>query len=1050
MAPIVHSPWTSQDRRPWTHQPDGHSYWVDVQPSSESLAIQATGTAEPKLVIPAESSEARSQRTVIRLRDYQIEAIDAVESSWKSDKKSPLVVLPTGCHRAGQGILMFDGSIKKVEDVEQGDLLMGPDSKPRTVLALCRGEGPMATVRPVKGREWTVNDEHVLSVVMTPTHSPEKAIYPSQVRSDALVDISVREYEAKSNFFKHRTKLVRCAVSSFGVQQREFPLDPYFFGLYMADGTLANESAEISKPDEEVRLECERQAAAHGLVCKNRNHASPDKCPTWAMVGSRGQKNPIIEKLRSLGVMPCRSEDRFVPNLYKLSSASDRLSFLAGIIDGDGHATNKGLDFISKSERLSNDVAFIARSVGLAAYVSGCVKHCQTGAYGDYWRVSITGETSEIPNRIARKSSGARLQKKDALRTGFKVVRTGTVEPYFGFVLDGDHRYLLDDFTVTHNSGKTILAAETIHRFCTANPMSSALFVAHRKELLEQTRGKIVAVSDKVSVGVVQAKTNQLGRKATVASIQTIGHSSGARLADLMQHGPIGLVIVDEAHHAISGSMYDRVIRRLREVNPGLVIMGITATPGRADGTGLDTMFDSIAYERDIFWMIDNGWLVPPTGVQVPINIDLDQVATRDGDYVESQLAKVMDQEPVRQAIVRAWMQHGQDRKMLVFCVNVAHAQSLAQDFCDAGYAAGCVWGAMPDAERERTLNDFRLGKLKLLCNVGVLTEGYDDPSCEGILFARPTQSQGLYLQVVGRALRLYPGKTEALIIDCVGNSERHSPVQLATLAGLSAPGTPAELEEGEEEEGNSPEDEEELVVNDADSGSGRIIDFQARARRRTQKYAWRESSAGWQLSVPGLGYFLVGWMDATKTKSSVFFYDQRPSRKSDHPIRLTTRALDFDLAYGMVESEMDRLVYAMTSRRGSSPLGGGESATPSDSEGPVEGEWIQKIRDNGQQELPTVQEHMVRSDAAWRSKPPTERQIEQFRRAKGKKAKLPSTAGEMSDALSAVFTERDLKKREPATAGQLRYLHVLGAPTHNGITKGEAARLIAQYGGSR
>jgi hypothetical protein len=205
-------------------------------------------------------------------------------------------------------------------------------------------------------------------------------------------------------------------------------------------------------------------------------------------------------------------------------------------------------------------------------------------------------------------------------------------------------------------------------------------------------------------------------------------------------------------------------------------------------------------------------------------------------------------------------------------------------------------------------------------------------------------------------------------------------------------------------------------------------------------------------LAVVGPGPWIlpVGWMDATKTKSSVFFYDQRPSRKSDHPIRLTTRALDFDLAYGMVESEMDRLVYAMTSRRGSSPLGGGESATPSDSEGPVEGEWIQKIRDNGQQELPTVQEHMVRSDAAWRSKPPTERQIEQFRRAKGKKAKLPSTAGEMSDALSAVFTERDLKKREPATAGQLRYLHVLGAPTHNGITKGEAARLIAQYGGSR
>jgi ATP-dependent DNA helicase DinG len=150
-----------------------------------------------------------------------------------------------------------------------------------------------------------------------------------------------------------------------------------------------------------------------------------------------------------------RCENKFIPQMYKTASRKDRLALVAGLIDTDGSLANGCYDYISKSSHLADDLAFVCRSLGFAAYVTPCLKQAQTGPRRLYYRVCVSGDFREVPCRVGRKQAEARQQKKSVLRTGFKIVNTNTAEDFFGFTLSGDGRYLLDDFTVTHNSGKS-------------------------------------------------------------------------------------------------------------------------------------------------------------------------------------------------------------------------------------------------------------------------------------------------------------------------------------------------------------------------------------------------------------------------------------------------------------------------------------------------------------------------------------------------------------------------------------------------------------------
>jgi endopeptidase Clp ATP-binding regulatory subunit ClpX len=370
-------------------------------------------------------------------------------------KSNILLMGPSGCHRKGQKVLMHDGALLAVEDVRVGDQLMGVDSTPRTVLELHRGTDEMVEIIPTKGEPWVVNKGHLLTLVRT---SRTVGARPGRAKKYTAVsevkDVWVAEYLNWSRTQKSIHKLFRVPVDFSPA--KPLPLEPYFLGVLLGDGCLRNRVA-VTNEDKAVVNEVYVQAGAFSLHVNIE--AEGTSSATYHLSGPKGKANPITTILRELDLFGCDSETKFIPHAYKTASREDRLELLAGLIDTDGDY--KDADnchyYTSKSPALANDLAFVARSLGFAAYVKPCRKCDQNGTWGNYFRVTISGDVDQIPVRVEYKQARARRQVKDVLRTGFKT-RELPPEEFFGFVLDGDHRYLLDDFTVTHNTGKTELA----------------------------------------------------------------------------------------------------------------------------------------------------------------------------------------------------------------------------------------------------------------------------------------------------------------------------------------------------------------------------------------------------------------------------------------------------------------------------------------------------------------------------------------------------------------------------------------------------------------
>lgn len=600
--------------------------------------------------------------------------------------------------------------------------------------------------------------------------------------------------------------------------------------------------------------------------------------------------------------------------------------------------------------------------------------------------------------------------------------------------------------------GKTIIAAE-IMRQVYAGRGARCLFLAHRNELIEQTYDKVYLVTSQSErtprIGIVQASKDELDRNITVASIQTLASRTGRRIERLLTTGaPYDYVICDEAHHAVS-PQWMRVLDALNTANPDVRFVGMTATPGRADGTALDRVFTEVCFERGVLDMIQLGYLVPPHGFKITLDVNLDRVATENGDFVRTQLAKLMNRPPVLRAVVEAWRAHGHNRKTLVFAVDVAHAIALRNEFVDAGYAAEHVDGRMKARERKAVFERFKTGQTKILCNCEIATEGFDDPSIEAVLLVRPTQSQALFAQMVGRGLRLWPGKTECLLLDCVGNSDRHRLATLATLAGFD----PAMGAEGESETPVTEEGDDVQLPIEINAVGMRVEEVDFSHRPAQTRYQWRETSIGWVLQIPRIGYYLVAWAAASHIKCVIRFYDQRPGRQDSPPREVLKDPVDFELAYGLVEAEMDRIFRARVNRGTARSRTGHVFERTDDNEfadSNTSSSDMPEINfvdlDEGVDDPIHVPEVLMMRSADWRSQPPTAKQLEFLTTLGVKEGSLPTTCGEASDLITILRIERDAKMRLPATPKQLAYLRVNELPIKHDMTKGAAARLIWQH----
>ena len=351
---------------------------------------------------------------------------------------------------------------------------------------------------------------------------------------------------------------------------------------------------------------------------------------------------------------------------------------------------------------------------------------------------------------------------------------------YYGYKR-GIRRQLI---SLPTGSGKTVIFSDFPRYFKMKKKM---IVLAHRAELLDQARDKICRANPGLRVEVEQA-----GRSADpesdviVASVPTLGRKGSTRLTDL-DPDRFFLIIVDEAHHS-TAETYKRILAYLDIFNPETqkLLVGFTATPKRGDGVGLNEVYQEIVYSKALPAMIQDGYLSPVAGYRVETYVDLTRVKTRMGDFVTSQLSRAVNILERNNIITEVYNSYLEGKKTLCFCVDVSHALSVAKSFNDEGIRAEAITGDMDMSRREKILNDFSMGNIDVLANCMVLTEGYDEPSVEGIILARPTKSSLLYTQMIGRGTRLHPGKENVTVVDIVDVTRGHSLTTLPLLFGLS------------------------------------------------------------------------------------------------------------------------------------------------------------------------------------------------------------------------------------------------------------------------
>lgn len=334
--------------------------------------------------------------------------------------------------------------------------------------------------------------------------------------------------------------------------------------------------------------------------------------------------------------------------------------------------------------------------------------------------------------------------------------QTASVEEVRARIRAGHKRILL---VIPTGGGKTLTAASML--ISAVAKGSPVLFVAHRKELIDQT-AKSFGRLGVTQYGIIRANDPRRDPTAPIqiASLPTLVNRTKP---------PAKVVFIDESHRALAKSYQKHIF----EVYTDSVIVGLTATPCRTDGKPLGMSFTQMVIGATYSQLIEQGHIEAPIVYGTPILPDLSGVKTTAGDYNLEQLEDAVNRSALIGNVVDEWTKRAGSRRTVVFAVSVAHSKAICEAFTDAGVRIGHIDGTTPENEREATLAKLESGELQIVSNVGVLTEGWDMPSCKCLVLARPTKSLALYMQMAGRILRPW-GDDTPLILDHGGNVDRH------------------------------------------------------------------------------------------------------------------------------------------------------------------------------------------------------------------------------------------------------------------------------------
>jgi superfamily II DNA or RNA helicase len=445
--------------------------------------------------------------------------------------------------------------------------------------------------------------------------------------------------------------------------------------------------------------------------------------------------------------------------------------------------------------------------------------------------------------------------------------------------------------------GKTIVFSERIRR-----TGGTALILAHRDELLQQAANKLrfVAPELALNIGFVQAGRNDVHAPIVVASVQTLANAK--RLAQLPRI--FKNVIVDEAHHGTADS-YQRIFKH---VSQSKNFIGFTATPERADDSDLRNAFDTLAYARSLEEMIREGYLCDLRALRVQLDqLDLKSVKKSRGDYQADALGHAMENAGAVEHVVAAYLQHAEGKRTIAFFPTVALSIAAAEGFRAAGVRAAHLDGTTDRDTRRMMLEDLTAGLLDVVCNVAVLTEGFDEPSLECIILASPTKSRIKYAQQVGRGTRLSPGKKDCLILDVSGVSDDLSLQSVGMLFDLKDPPRPGETAMQARDRELAEEDArvEAEAAREADKENADLEERREAARRRKlaaerrdlfdrDAIQWGRIDGRWILGLKGETLVLEHHDDGPAGWRVLLLNDTRA--------RVVARNLDLGYAQGAAE----------------------------------------------------------------------------------------------------------------------------------------------------
>ena len=496
------------------------------------------------------------------LRDFQKPIAEKFMNSInvKTGCGGGLIDIPCGfgkCLSKNTPIMMYDGLIKMVQDIKVGDQLMGDDSTPRNVLSLARGREMMYDIIPNKGDKYTVNESHILSLKCSTNHS-------KKYRKGEIYDISVKDYLNLPKCFHGRGGPLLGYRVGVDFPYKEVDIEPYFLGIWLGDGSKRNLGiTNIDEPIIDYCYEYSRKLELDIRKCDSKG----TRCPTYFITSHNKKPNSLIGSFQKYNLL----NNKHIPHDFKCNDKQTRLELLAGLIDSDGSLRNNGYDIIQKNEKLLDDIIYLARSLGFAAYKKICKKSCiykGEKSEGTYYRTNIHGKgLEEIPIKCERKKCSSRKQIKDALVTRINVIKKEE-DDYYGFELDGNRRYILGDFTVTHN---TVLGINLISKI-----KKKTLIIVHKSFLLNQWIERINEFLPDAKIGIIQGQIIDIENKDIV--IGMLQSLSGKEYPQNMFES-FGFTIIDENHH-ISSEIFSRALQKI--VTP--VMLGLSATMQRKDG----------------------------------------------------------------------------------------------------------------------------------------------------------------------------------------------------------------------------------------------------------------------------------------------------------------------------------------------------------------------------------------------------------------------------------------------------------------------------------